>query len=602
MKKRKPSFISENTSNNNKTLKVHPASSKKTQKNQITVLGWIDRSTRHTFVLRPFDKDFHASIVLKRSDLKNHDCKMHTIVRAALRKTKGSLLDGTVVEVFPSIDDPELEKSIVVESNGIPDHFTDDVKSAAQTSRELKPGRRTDLTHLSFVTIDGETAKDFDDAIYVEEKKDGTFHLIVSIADVSHYVRPRNALDNEAFNRGTSVYFPGDCIPMLPEELSNDLCSLVPNQPRLCLSCDMVLSRDGEIVSTKIYPSTIRSVARLTYTTVSKVVEKGQSELVSPALARMLESALKLSLVIRKNRTDRGALDLDLPETQIDVNDFGDVVGFKKSDRNEAHKLIEDFMILANEAVSEAIEFKGFPSIYRVHEDPDPEKLDRLDKVLKRFGFSLSKKDNPVDSLQAFLDTVRGHKDEKILVTSLLRSLKQAQYSAKNLGHFGLGSESYTHFTSPIRRYPDLMVHRILRESDFLASNKPPYSMEQLDAISRRCSETERRAFLAERAMEDIKQTRFMASFVGKTFKAVIVSVKEFGLFVELEDYPVQGLIPLRYLPIDGWHTDELEICLKGSRNKGTFWLGDIVQVQLVDADRFKRQVTFRYLKHVGHK
>ena len=527
---------------------------------------------------------------------------MHTIVRAALRKSKGFTMDGTIVEVFPSIDDPALERSIVVESHGIPETFTDEVKNSAASSREFKSGRRTDLTHLPFVTIDGETAKDFDDAIYVEEKKDGTFHLIVSIADVSHYVRPKNALDTEAFNRGTSVYFPGDCIPMLPEELSNDLCSLVPHQNRFCLSCDMVLSPEGEVVETKIYASTIRSVARLTYTTVSNVIEKGHTDLVSPTLARMLESALKLSLLVRKNRTDRGALDLDLPEAQIDVNDFGDVVGFKKSARNEAHRLIEDFMILANEAVSEAIEFKGYPSIYRVHEDPDPEKLDRLDKVLKRFGFSLSKKQNPVDSLQAFLDTVRGHKDEKILVTSLLRSLKQAQYSANNLGHFGLGSESYTHFTSPIRRYPDLMVHRILRESDFLKSGKPPYSVEQLDAISKRCSETERRAFLAERTMEDIKQTRFMASFVGKTFKAVVVSVKEFGLFVELEDYPVQGLIPIRYLPVDAWHTDELEICLKGSRNKATFWLGDTVQVQLVDADRFKRQVTFRYLKHVGHK
>jgi len=600
MRKRKPNFILKNTSNKNAALKSTPTSSKKTQKNHTTCLGWIDRSeNRHHLLLRPFDKDLDIHILLKRSELKNHDVKMHTIVRVALRRLKGQTFEGKIVETFPSIDDPELERAIVVEKHALPTEFSDRANEDAERARELRAGKRIDLTHATIVTIDGETAKDFDDAIGVEKTAEGHFLLTVSIADVSHFVREGTALNDEAYLRATSVYLPNFVYPMLPERLSNDLCSLVPQQERLTLTCEMLIDTNGQVIKSRIYPSKIKSQARLTYTLVAEILKTRDETLTAPKIAKMLFHAEELAQIVRRNRTDRGSLDLDLPEPELIIEKNGDVSGVRYSERNEAHRLIEDFMILANEQVSEAIEKKGYPSIYRVHEIPDPLKMDRLKQVVRHWGFTLSDKKDLVGSLQSYLDSVRGHKNEKILVTSLLRSLKQAQYSANNVGHFGLGSESYTHFTSPIRRFPDLMIHRILRKSDFLKSSDVPYAADRLEEISRVCSERERRAFLAERDLEDIKKTRFMADKVGRSFSAVVVSVKSFGLFVELEDYPVEGLIPLRLLPRDEYFVDELETCLKGYKGKNRYWLGDTMKVQLIEADRMRSRITFKPISRI---
>lgn len=528
---------------------------------------------------------------------------MHTIVRVALSRLKGQTFEGKVLEVFPTIDDPELERAIVAEAHGFPTEFSDKALEDAEQARNLPEGKRSDLTHAAIVTIDGETAKDFDDAIGVEKTKEGNFLLTVSIADVSHFVREGTSLNNEAYQRATSVYLPNFVYPMLPERLSNDLCSLVPNQERMTLTCEMLINPEGTVLKTRIYPSKIKSQARLTYTLVSQVIEDKKTDLVSPKIGNMLLLAHELSLKVRKSRNDRGALDLDLPESQMHVNEFGDVVAIKTAERNEAHRLIEDFMILANEQVSEAIEKKGYPSLFRVHENPDPLKLERLKQVVKHWGFTISEKKGMVPALQGYLDSVRGHQSEKILVTSLLRSLKQAQYSPTNVGHFGLGSQSYCHFTSPIRRYPDLMIHRILRRSDFLKKDEAPYAFEKLEEMAKVCSENERRAFLAERDLQDIKKCRFMAPFVGRFYDAVIVSVKSFGLFIEVMDYPVEGLIPLRNLPRDDYSPDELETCLSGYRGqKNKFWLGDRLKVQLTDVDRFRRQITFRFVSRMNEK
>jgi ribonuclease R len=600
MKKREPNFIIKNTSNKNETLKRPLRSSKKTQKNQMTILGWIDRSQRrHFFIVRPFHKDFDAFIFLKKEELTKHDVGLHTIVRVTLQRDKGNTFNGRIVETFKSMDDVELELSIIQEKHGFPSVFSDQAIREAEESAKFKPGKRTDLTQTVTVTIDGETAKDFDDAISVEENSAGNFNLKVSIADVSHYIREGSKLDEEAYERGTSIYFPGFAIPMLPEQLSNHLCSLVPHEERLTLTCEMEISPRGEVLNSWIYPSVIKSHARLTYTTVSKVVEKGEDRLVSQPISEMLHRAMKLSKIVRQTRKDRGALDLDLPEIEIDVAPDGSVRRIYQSERNEAHRLIEDFMILANEAVSENIEARGYPSIYRVHEFPDPLKMERLKKVIKRWGFTLSEKGDLVDSMQNYLDSVRGHTNEKILITSLLRSLKQAQYSATNVGHFGLGSKSYCHFTSPIRRYPDLMVHRILRSSNFL-KDTPKYSEEKLQEIATRCSETERRAFLAERDMEDMKKARYLEPMVGKEFDGVITTVKNFGMFVEMLPDHVDGLIPIRSMPNDFWDVDELETRLHGRRTHKEFWLGDKVRVQLQEVDRLKRQINLRYVAHSG--
>ena len=524
---------------------------------------------------------------------------MHTIVRVELARKHGKDFEGRIIEVFPSLDDPALELQIVAEHHPIPLHFSKANLKESENLSHLKPGKRRDLTQEVTVTIDGETAKDFDDAISIKKGPKGTFQLKVSIADVSHYVLSKGVIDREAYERGTSVYFPGFCIPMLPEHLSNGLCSLVPHEPRLTLTCEMEISKDGEVIRSSIYPSTIQSHARLTYTTVSKIIEGGERERVSPKIYEMLKAAHELSLIIRKNRHDRGALDLDLPEVEVDVDPSGEVKRIFLSERNEAHRLIEDFMILANETVSRSIESKGFASIYRVHEEPDPLKIERLKLIVKRFGFTLSDRKNLIDSLQRYLNSVKGHPKQKVLLISALRSLKQAQYSPTNVGHFGLGSESYCHFTSPIRRYPDLMIHRILRDSHFLTSKQEPYGFKELEKISEHCSETERRAFLAERKMEDIKKARFMANFVGKKFEGIVVSVKSFGVFVEIMPHFVDGLIPLRFLPNDVWVVDDLETQLKSRRNRIQFALGDSVEVQLQEVNRLRQEVSFRYIRHL---
>ena len=566
----------------------------------MSILGWIDRSQRrHYFIVRPFHKDIDVFIFLKKSELTKYDCGLHTIVRVSLQRKRGNEYEASIIEKFDSMDDIELELAIIEEKHGFPTVFSNQALSDAKEAAKLSPGKRVDLTQCVTVTIDGETAKDFDDAISLDELPNGNLNLKVSIADVSHYVREGTKLDDEAFERGTSIYFPGFAIPMLPEELSNHLCSLVPNEERLTLTCEMEINSKGNILDSKIYPSVIKSQARLTYTTVAKVIEQNQDHLVKPAVAKMLHRAFALSKIVRQKRADRGALDLDLPEMEIDVAPDGSVRKIYQAERNEAHKLIEDFMILANEAVSENIEARGYPSIYRIHEFPDELKLERLKKIIRRWGFSISEKKDLISSLQSYLDSVRGHPNEKMLITSLLRSLKQAQYSANNVGHFGLGSKSYCHFTSPIRRYPDLMVHRILRESNFL-KNPPPYSEEQLQEIATRCSETERRAFLAERDMEDIKKCRYLEPKVGQEFNGMITTIKSFGIFVEMLPEHIDGLIPMRALPHDYWDVDELETSLRGRRSRKEFWLGDKIRVQLNEVDRLKRQINLRYISHLG--
>ena len=521
---------------------------------------------------------------------------MYDIVRVSLRRLKSQTYEGQIVEKFTSLDDPQLELAIVNETHPFPIEFSDAVLAEADALNMDKPGQRVDLTRTLTVTIDGETAKDFDDAISVSEESNGEFNLKVSIADVSFFVREGSALDKEAFRRGTSIYFPSFAVPMLPERLSNGLCSLVPNEDRFTLTCDMTLSAKGEILKSRIYASTIRSAARLTYTQVSQSLDNTGEGSPSTDVSSLLKCAYKLSLIVRKNRMARGGLDLDLPERDFDVDDHGNVTRIYRAERNEAHRLIEDFMILANECVSESIEKKDFPSIFRVHADPDPLKIDRLKRIIKKWGFSLSDSRNMVEALQDYLDSVRGHESEKTLVIACLRSLKQAEYSATNVGHFGLGSESYTHFTSPIRRYPDLMVHRILRNSNFLKSENPPYAEQNLQEISKACSETERRAFLAERDMEDLKMTRYMESHVGEEFEGTITSAKSFGLFVELIPSGVEGLIPTRLLPPDYWQIDELEIELSGRRSGLAFTIGDRIPIKVHDVNRLKKQITFQWI------
>ncbi len=562
------------------------------------MLGWIDRShRRRSFFVQPFVEDFPGTILLREPDIRKFKCRLHTIVRFTLRRQKANTYLAELVDTYESFDDPALEVEAISEKHGLPTEFSEAVQSDALRSEAFRPGQRKDLTHCIFVTIDGESAKDFDDAVSVS-KTSGGYHLLVAIADVSHFVRPNTALDQEAYQRGTSVYFPGICIPMLPEKLSNDLCSLVPHKNRYVLVADMHLNNAGEITRSSVYPATIQSRARLTYTLVGAFLDNKQRGLMPEAVETMLDQSAELFDILLSRRNRGGALDLDLPESEIEVNEKGDVLRIGPSVRNTSHRLIEQFMVKANEAVSDLIEKKGYPSIYRVHEDPDPLKMEDLRKMLANWGFRMNLKGPLAPELQKFLCEVKGHPAEKALVVSLLRSLKKAIYSEKNIGHFGLGSESYCHFTSPIRRYPDLLIHRILRDSQFLQNKTGPLSADSLHLMAEHCSLVERRAFLASRDLEDIKKCRFMEPQVGNSFDGFISSIQPFGVFVEIEPYGLEGLIPLRYLPGDGLYYDESRSQLLSRRSKLSFSLGDRLRVRLSDVHRLRRQITFMYQKH----
>ncbi|PIR23291.1 MAG: ribonuclease R, partial [Deltaproteobacteria bacterium CG11_big_fil_rev_8_21_14_0_20_45_16] len=549
-----------------------------------------------------FHQSVHDRIFIENSEIQKFDCDLHTIVRVELRRQRGCQLSARIVEVLPSIDSPETELQILAERHGFPTQFSARCINSSQNPNPLPTKHRQDLRQHNFVTIDGEDAKDFDDAICVEKQKDGSFYLFVSIADVSAFVHERSAIEEGAYERGTSIYFPGFAIPMLPESLSNDACSLVPNQERLCLTNLIKISKDGEIIQSQIFPSRIQSKARLTYNRVFESIFKSNPKQEDPTTLRMLEAGFELFDILVKRRKSLGSIELELPETKIEVDKWGAVKSIKPLHRNKAHMLIEQFMILSNEMVSEAIEAKGYPSIYRVHESPDPEKLQRFMMIMKALGIDKSKelrapiRASQVQNLKRVFDN---HPQADLLNMALLRSFKQANYSASNVGHFGLASPSYCHFTSPIRRYPDLTIHRILRNSLFLTEKRPPFRFEQLEKIAMESSEREQRANLAERDMEDFKKSRFMEGKEGNEYDAVIVNVKEFGFFVQLLDPCVEGLVPMRTLPNDYWQIDEHEFELQGRKSHRGFRLGDRIKVQLMEVNRYKAQLSFRYVSHL---
>lgn len=570
-------------------------------------MGWIARAPRKRrhFQIVPFQNNLSLRIFIEESEIKKHDCSLHTIVRVQLLPAKGGQYKAKVLEVLPSLDDPKVELELVSENMGFPTEFKDETLADAKKQASRQSKDRKDLSKELTVTIDGEDARDYDDAIHLAKLKSGNFLLKVSIADVSFFVRQERALDKEAYERGTSIYMPGTVIPMLPEKLSNDVCSLVPKQPRATLTAEMLFDKTGARLKTGIYASKIFSDARLTYDAVDDCLsKKGKASKIEPKVRDMLFWARELSELLSRRREALGYLNIDLPEPQITTDrKSGDVISIGYAKRLKSHRMIENFMVAANEAVAEAIEAKSYPSIYRVHGGPEEEKLKAVKTLFKAHGIRLKTKwDSPHQFLQEALAKAANHKSKKLLSLQILRSMQQAQYQAENQGHFGLGSKSYTHFTSPIRRYPDLIVHRILRESNFLKNKKAPYSQKELDEIALSCSEKEQRAVLAERQMKDIKKCRFMTQFVGKSFKASIINVKEFGFFCEIDDYPVDGLVHIKQLPGRHWHLDSTETILKSDRKSKEFRLGDRVMVQLSDVDRFRRRIDFRYIRHLDSK
>lgn len=515
---------------------------------------------------------------------------------------------GRIVEVLGWPDDPDVEVITVIRKYELPDKFSSEAVEEARNAaaHEIGDTPREDLRGLTVVTIDGETARDFDDAVSVRSEAGGGVRLWVSIADVSHYVRPGSHLDSEAYLRGTSVYFPDRCLPMLPEILSNGICSLNPGEDRLTLTAEMLFDLNGNRIEQKFYPSVIKSSARLTYTQVAEVLEQGKPETLKELSAitadlRLMEQLARRLMTLRRNR---GSLDFDLPEPEIVIDiTTGTTVSIERSTRNIAHRLIEEFMLAANEAVAGHIEKSRTPSLYRIHEPPALEKILSFSDLAAGFGHHLATADGHItgNELQQLLDGAVGRPEELMLNRVLLRSMKQARYSAENFGHFGLAAVTYTHFTSPIRRYPDLVVHRILKR--VISGKVPEAEVEQLlttlPETAIHTSKRERVSMEAERELVELKRLQFMKQKVGDEFDGFIIGVTGNGFYAELNQYFVEGMVPVTSLKDDYYVHVEKQHALVGSNTRRMFRIGDKVRVLVASVSIEQRQIEFALLEHI---
>ncbi len=581
-------------------------------------------------MVEPMNRQLTHDVLIQPDGESGADQGQIVVVEITSQPSKHNKPMGVVTEVLGDHLQAGMEVEIAVRSHGLPFEWPDEVLGQVDhmADRVASPDKknRKDLRALQFITIDGEDARDFDDAVYCERKSSGGWRLFVAIADVSHYVLPGTALDGEAFNRGTSVYFPRTVIPMLPEKLSNGLCSLRPDVDRLALVCEMTISARGNVSGYQFYDAVIRSKARLTYTLVGRLLEEGSGKKRETKkklraqhkhLLPNLDELYALYGVLKKRRADRGALDFDSVETQLLFNEQGKVDRIEPIERNEAHKLIEESMLCANVCASRFLTKHELVGLYRIHEGPSADRLANLQEFLAEFGLKLSGDELPQPSdYQALLAAAKGRKNAHVIQTALLRSLSQAVYQPSNKGHFGLNYEEYAHFTSPIRRYPDLLTHRAIKA--LIASGKPsahvqrfgseskkfsqqyPYEMEEMVMFGDHCSMTERRADDAVYDVIGWLKCEYIEDRVGDVFDGLISAVTGFGLFVELSNVYVEGLVHVSTLSADYYHFDAGRQCLAGERSGQTFRIGDPVKVQVVKVNLDERKIDCEMVSHSG--
>ena len=559
-----------------------------------TVVGQL-RFDGQVFFVAPTDDKLPAKIVIPDAPSEHKD----KIVEVEITRfpTAAHWPAGKVVGVIGFLDDPNVETQVIIRKFALPSEFPKEVEDEAARLpdglRDTDLEGRDDFRKRKAITIDPTTARDFDDAVDVNVLPDGSFQLGVHIADVSHFVTPGSAMDREARIRGTSVYFPDRVLPMLPEKVSNHLCSLNPKTDRLAMSVMIHISRRGEVLDYSFHKSVIHSSERMTYDDVQKIIDGDKA--LSAQYAHVLPEVKKierLARILQQRREESGAIDFDLPEPLLTYNDEGDVTGIVKSIRHFSHRIVEEFMILANEVVARHLEEMEIPTIYRVHEEPDPAKVESFAEMVATFGLKFrAKRLHPVE-FQRFITSIEGRPDERVLSYFMLRSFKQAVYSPRNSGHFGLASDAYTHFTSPIRRYPDLIVHRTLKDA-VARTRTAALSPAQLEAVSSESSERERIAAQAERELFEWKKMLLMARHIGETFEAVIIGVSKEGFTVELIDQFVEGFIPLAELPDGQYRFDAADRALYARNGKRRYRLGNRLQVQVVRVDKLMRRVYF---------
>ena len=568
-----------------------------------TIVGRFENNKNFGFVI-PDDKNFGTDIFISKKNFGKARNNHKVLVKIIKYPEKGKKAEGKIIEVLGNVNEAGVDMLSLIKEHNLPSTFPEPVleeaKKCGNQIDETDIVRRRDLRQDIIFTIDGEDAKDLDDAVKVTKLENGNYRLDVHIADVSYYVKPNSLLDQEALLRGTSIYMLGRVIPMLPRELSNGICSLNAGEDRFTLSCSMEINQKGEVISSDVYKAVINVTERMTYTNVQKILDNSDEEVVNRYKPYIHEFKLmeELALILKHKRLEQGYLNLDIPESKIELDIDGRVINIKKYETTFANEIIEQFMLTANETIAEKFFWLDAPFIYRVHEKPDYEKVQELNKFLFNFGLKIkANKDNiyPKEFAKV-LEEVQGKEEEKVVSNLVLRTLKVARYEAINEGHFGIASKYYCHFTSPIRRYPDLFIHRII--SKYLEDN---YDVEesfveeykkQAEERAKQSSERENIATKVERESEDIKKAEYMEGRIGEEYEGIICSVTSFGIFVELEN-TVEGLIRFDDLGDEYFIYDEERKMLIGEHTRVTYKIGDKINIRVKDASKLMRTVDF---------
>lgn len=565
-----------------------------------TLVGTFENSMSFGFVV-PDNKRISGDIFVSKSEFHGAKKGQKVVVEILKYPEARRNAEGRVIEIIGDRNETGVDILSIIKSYNLEEDFPEDVLNQANSvseivTEEMIQGRR-DLRGLRMVTIDGEDAKDLDDAVSIEILENGNYRLGVHIADVTNYVTENSPLDMEALNRGTSVYLVDRVIPMLPRKLSNGICSLNPHVDRLSFTVMMDIDKNGRVYNHEIFESVINIDERMTYTNVYKILVENDQDLiqryshVAPDFYKMQE----LALILRKKRFQRGAIDFDFDEAKVVLDEKGKPIDVKRYEITIANQIIEEFMLVCNETVAEHFFWTNTPFVYRIHEDPDEEKIHNLNEFLYNLGYSI-KGINKVHprALQDLLEKVKGTRHERIISTVMLRSLQKARYSNESTGHFGLAAKYYCHFTSPIRRYPDLIIHRIMKL--YLKGGMSEEKISQLEGIlpeiAKQCSERERGADEAERESEDLKKVEYMKAHEGEIFEGIIANVTSFGMFIEL-DNTIEGLVRMSSMEDDYYNYDEAHYCLVGERTRKIYRIGDTVKVILAKADISTRKIEF---------
>lgn len=572
-----------------------------------TIVGTFESSKYFGFVV-PDDTRISGDVFIPKDEINGAKSGQKVVAEILVWPGKRRNAEARVIEIIGDKDQQGTDILSIIKSYNLNENFPEEVvkqtESISQTvTEEMTKGRR-DLRDLTMVTIDGEDAKDLDDAVSIEKLPNGNYRLGVHIADVTHYVKENSPLDEEALKRGTSVYLVDRVIPMLPRELSNGICSLNPGVDRLSFTVMMEIDSSGRVVDHDIFESIININERMTYTNVYKILEENDEDLIEryKDICGVFRTMKELALILRKKRLERGAIDFNFDEAKIILDEKGVPIEVKKYQMTIANSIIEEFMLVCNETVAEHFFWTNTPFVYRVHEDPDSDKIEAFSEFVHNMGYTLKgiNKIHP-KALQDVLEKARGTKEETIISTVMLRSLQKARYSHVNNGHFGLAAKNYCHFTSPIRRYPDLIIHRIMKEhikgginparEDLLNSRVPD--------IAKLCSERERAAEEAERETEDLKKVEFMKKHEGQVFEGIISNVTSFGMFVELEN-TIEGLLRMSSMEDDYYVFNDKNYSLIGERSRKIYRIGDIIEVMLVKADISARKIEFAIVDKAG--